>query len=454
MGTPFVERIGLSFPLGAGLLTLQMFLLGILRVPLTLFNTTLPVSVELVVLAIWIWRKNIMLINHSEPGFFTEFTSPQNHWARKCLLALLALWIGAKLVSVFLLTGLRPIYSWDAWTDWSAAAKVFYNARGLLLDAPLQDFFGKNAVDRIIFYPLNNMLLQVWISLWIGSFDEVFVKFHNPVYLLSMAICFYYTTAREINRICALALLAIVLSSPLLSYHAVEVNSDLMLGVYLFLASASFLRAMRGQTAYWVLAGIYSSEALLTKEEAFFFILPFLLSAIMYFQFARTSNSRKFTRIASLFTPFLIVVPWYIFKLYYGLGWGAMADWIVGWTASGFENDHNMFSMHMTFYPEILGGYLFSMVSLNNFNVITFFLLLLLIAHGKLTKEFLHLLFPVAGYIIFFLMIYMFTAYREWFLMGGVGCRNVLTYYPTLCLLTVLLLKRPDSLRTSFQAES
>ena len=31
-----VERLGLAFPLGAGMLTLQMFLLGLLRVPLTL----------------------------------------------------------------------------------------------------------------------------------------------------------------------------------------------------------------------------------------------------------------------------------------------------------------------------------------------------------------------------------------------------------------------------------
>jgi hypothetical protein len=462
--TPFGERIGLSFPLGAGVLTLQIFLLGILRVPLTLFNTTLPVYVELIGLAIWIWKEKVLLIPQPKPGFFAEFTSPTNNWVKKCAFAMLALWIGGKLVSVFLLTGLRPIYSWDAWSGWSAAAKVFYNAHSLLLDAPLRDFFGKNAVDRIIFYPLHSMLIQVWMSLWIGKFDEVLVKFHSPTYLLSMAIYFYYITAREISRFSALALLAVVLSSPLMSYHSIELNSDLMLGVYLFLASASFLKAMRGNAAYWVLTGIYSSEALFTKQEALFFVLPFLLSAIVYFRFNGTRDSKKFAHIASLFTPFLIMIPWYVFQLYYGLGWGAMADWGNSVMISNFGVNSNLASTHMSFfkrfffvlnfwdsnlanthlsfYLEILGGYFFSLVSLDNFNVIIFFFPLFLIAHGKLTKESLYLLFPVVCYMTFFLMLYMLTPYSTWFLLGTVSYRNTLTYYPTLCLLIVLLLKK------------
>jgi 4-amino-4-deoxy-L-arabinose transferase-like glycosyltransferase len=436
------ERIGLSFPLGAGIITLQMFLLGILRVPLTLFNTTAPVFVELAGLAIWILSKKILLIPNPKLGLLAEFTSSENHWVKKCAFAVLALWIVAKLGSVFLLTGLRPIYSWDAWSVWCAAAKIFYNAHSLLLDASPQDFFGKNAVDRIIFYPLHSMLIQVWMSLWIGKFDEVLVKFHSPTYLLSMAICFYYITAREINRLFALALLAVVLSSPLMSYHAIELNSDLMLGVYLFLASASFLKAMRGNAAYWVLTGIYSSAALFTKIEALFFVLPFLMSAIVYFRFNGTRDSKKFAHIALLFTPFLTMIPWYVFQLYYGLGLSAMADFGSAVTTFYFGANSVLASTPLSDYLEILGGYFFALVSLNNFNVIIFFLPLLLIAHGKLTKESLYLLFPVACYMLFFLMLYMFTLYRTWFLLGTVSYRNALTYFPTLCLLTVLLLKK------------
>jgi hypothetical protein len=215
-----------------------------------------------------------------------------------------------------------------------------------------------------------------------------------------------------------------------------------MLGVYLFLASASFLKAMRGKTANWVLTGIYSSEALFAKEEALFFVLPFLLSAIVYFRSDRTRDSKKFTHIASLFAPFLIIIPWYVFKFYYGLGWEAMAGWLSTMTDFSFGANSSLASTHLSFYLEILGGYFYSLVSLDNFNVIILFLPLFLIAQGKLTKESLHLLFPVACYMLFFLMLYMFTAYHTWFLLGTISYRNTLTYYPTLCLLTVLLLKK------------
>jgi len=449
--TPLGERIGLSFPLGAGILTLQMFILGILRVPLTLFNTAIPLFIELAVLATWIWYGKIMLIPRPAPGLFAEFTSPQNHWVKKCASAILLLWIGAKIGSVFMETGLRPIYSWDAWTNWSAAAKVFYNAHGLLLDAPAQDFFGKSVVYRIIVYPLHNHLIQVWMSLWLGKFDDVLIKFYNPIYFLSMAICFYYIALREIKRILALTLLVIILSAPMFSYHSIEANSDLMLGVYLFLASASFLKAMRGNIDYWLLTGIYSAEALFTKQEAFFFILPLILSAAVFLKFEIKRGSKIFAHILPLLTPFLAVIPWYVFTIYYGLDWGGMASWIVNHTTSNIGPDTNRISAHLTFHPEVLSGYFFWLVTLNNFNVTIFFLPLLLIAQKKLSRESMHLLFPIIFYMLFFLIIYMFTPYYGWFLLGTIFYRNVLTCYPVACLLIIVLLKKNDSFDPSFK---
>ncbi len=439
------ERIGLSFPLGAGILTLQMFLLGISRVPLTLLNTTTPILLELAGLAIWIWKDQIPLNSSPSSGLFTEITFPENHWAKKCALAILTLWIGAKLGSVFVEACLRPIYSADSWMVWSAGTKVFFNTHSLLLDAPTQDFFGKSAVRRLIFYPLHTNLIQVWMCLWMGTFDEVLIKFYNPVYLLSMAIVFYYISASEINRIMALALLVIILSSPLLSYHAIEGNSDLMIGVYLFLASASFLKAMRGKAAYWILTGIFSSEALFTKQEAFFFILPLIISAIGYFKVNMKKGDKKVAHIVRLLIPFLMVISWYIFTIYYGLGWEKMNDWITNYTSNILVNDSNRITKHLTFHPEIITGYLYWLVSLENFNVIILFFPLLLITKREIHKESLHLMFPVACYMIFFLFVYMFTSFYAWFLIGTIFHRNILTCYPTICLLIILLLKKDNS---------
>lgn len=446
------ERIGFSFPLGTGIITLQIFLLGIMRIPLTWFTTTFPVAVEIISLSLFIYWKNILLIpKNPKPvlSLFHEFRSPQYHWVKKCVIVILLIWITAKLSSALVLTGLQPIFSWDAWAEWTAGAKVFYHSHSLLLDAPQQDFFGKSAVHRIIYYPLHNPLLQLWISLWNGKFDEISVKFFSPVYFLCFAVCLYYIALRELNRVLAFAFLAIVLSSPLMSYHATELNSDLMLGVYLFLASASFLKAIRGNSAYWVLTGIFSMESLFIKEQGLFFVLLLVLSAIVYLKFDIKRGHRK-VPILSLFIPFLAIVPWYIFIHYYGLGFRSYyLDFCYPLMTSIFGEDPNRISEYLTFHPEVLAGYLYWFVTLDNFNVIIFFFPLLLLAHGKLTKESRYLLFPLIGYMLLFIFIYMFTIFFSWFKWGVIFFRNTLTFYPTACLLIILLLKKYTSMPTA-----
>jgi len=446
--TFFGERIGLSFPLGAGILTLQIFLLGLMRIPLTLFNSLMPVFFELMLLSFWIWKNKIVLIpSISDPGLslFLEIKSPRNHGLKKCLFALLIIWIIAKLVSVFILTGLRPIFAWDAWANWSAGAKIFFYSKSLLLDAPALEFFGGNAVDRILYYPLHNTLLQLWMSLWMGKFDDVFVKFFSPVYCLSMIICLYYIAIREIGKLYALALLAIFLSSPLLSYHSIEMYSDQMLGVYLLFASLSFLKAMRQNLSFCILAGAYATIAVFTKNEALFFVLPFLLSAIVYFRHDLNKSRGKYVNLISILAPFLALLPWFLFKVHYGLGFLGQLRWLRWSHELYFEYyahspDTSLWSF---FQPDMILVYIYKMISLDNFNVIFLFFPLIILAHGKISKELLHLLVPIAGYMLFFLFLYIFTAYY----MGQSMCltRNILTFYPLFFFLTILLLKKDDT---------
>jgi len=235
-----------------------------------------------------------------------------------------------------------------------------------------------------------------------------------------------------------------------MSYHATELNSDIMLGTCLFFASACFLKAIRGNAAYWILTGIFSAEALFIKEQAFLFILPLILSAIIYLSRDIKRGPRKF-HILSLLIPFLAIIPWYIFVYYYGLGFDALQDYGYSVMTSIFGEDPNRINKYLTFHPEILTGYFYWLATLNNFNVIIFFTPLLLIAHGKLTKESLLLLFPIACYMLSFVFLYMFTMFFSWFLWGVIFFRNTLSFYPTICLLIALLLKKYTSMRPQLQ---
>ena len=424
--TSLLERLCLAYPLGTGLLTIQMFLLGLLRVPLTWAYTTLPVMVEILVLSLWVLRNKTPLVPKISYGLVKDIASAKTNWTQKAVLIVLTLWAAVKLASIFIETGTRPIWAWDSWSDWSVGAKLFYHTKSLLLDTPTQDFFGRGVVTRLTAYPLLNTLMQTWISIWNGGFDEVLVKFWTPVFLLSIAGYLYSFACKELNRLTAMALLVIFLSSPLMSYHAVEVYSDLPLGVYLGLASASFLHAMRGRRSYWRIVGLFSAIAMFTKDEALFFIAPLFLSAA-YFLWRNTDDriTKKNTAM-QLLSPLLFVAPWYIFKIVHHLGIGA-------------DSTRLIFSFH----PEVIVPAIQQMASLENFNVFLVFFPLFLLAAGKPDRELLHILFALACYVLFFIMLYCFTNdYYDHFFRGTVFFRNILTYYPLIALLTAVLLKK------------
>jgi 4-amino-4-deoxy-L-arabinose transferase-like glycosyltransferase len=324
-------------------------------------------------------------------------------------------------------TYLRPIYAWDAWANWSAGAKAFYYAQGLLLDAGPDAFFGRGAAGRILSYPLHNPLMQVWMGQWLGTFDEVFVKFWSPVYLLSMAVYLYCVARRETNGLFAFMMLVLFLSSPLMSYHSIEVYSDLILGAYLFFAVTSFFHAMRNRQTYWLLVGFFSADALFVKNEATAFIAPLYLSIFAYLWFTRKQLSLP-KIIYSILLPLLLVLPWFIFK-----------------------STHNLslypeqFTINLAYHPGVLDKVIEEFLSLQNFNIIFVSLPVLMIIDGRPTREFLHLLFPVLFYMVFFVGLYALTLYNEYLMQGTIFFRNALTYYPLACLLVVLLLRKSSS---------
>jgi len=424
--TGMLERLCMAWPLGMGLVTIQMFLLGLLRVPLTLGPIAALPALEAAGLFWWARRRRVPLAPGIASGLWRDCTDRGVPWARRAVITLLVLWAAVKLASVFLETSLRPIWAWDTWANWSVGAKLFYHAKSLLLDAPAGDFFGVGAVSRFGSYPLHNPLMQVWISLWIGSFDEVLVKLTSPLTLSCLSVSLYLFMARETGRLAALGLLVIFLGSPLLSYHGTELYSDLPLSAALAFSLAAFVHALRGRERYWPVAGLFAAIAIWTKDESLFFVLPLLLSAAVHIRGEGAGRPGRAVRFASLLVPFAVIVPWYAFKFSHTFGLGA-----------------DVVSQKFVFHPEIVGNVLANLLSLDSFNVLILFLPLLLLAAGRPDRPFLHAAFPVVCYLLFFTFVYAFTAfYYQHFSTGTVFFRNLLTAYPSLCLLDALLVKR------------
>ena len=423
--TRTLERLCLAFPLGMGIISMQMFVLGIFGVPLTLKFVMIPIGLEIMVLCVWIVKNHTRLVEAPAFELFREIGNAGSLLKRVSMIVLLS-WLSLKLGSIFMETFLRPIFAWDSFANWAGSAKVFYYTKGLLLDVPLEEFFGKGLLNRNTNYPPHNPLTQVWFALWIGQFDEVLVKLSTPVYFLCMVVYLYLVAARETTRFLSLAIMVIFLGSPLMCFHAIEVYSDVPLSALILLSLGSFLLGIRGRNVYWALTGIFSAEALFMKDEGMFFVLPLLFSGSLFLWHKRQEIDRPLRSFFLMMIPFAYIIPWFVFKFKHELGFGA--DYV---------------TLNLTFRPDMIWRIFLLFASFRNFNVFFVLFPVLLILAGRPTREFLHLFLPVVCYALFFVMLYSMTKFFSGELMFYTAVhRNTLTYYPAACLLMVFLIKR------------
>ncbi len=422
-----VERISMAFPLGMGLVTLQMFALGLMRVRLNLYSAALPVVAETAILYFWVRARATSAASPPAPSGASGPSGPLNLGRIKtAIIWLLSLWIIAKLGSVFLETCLRPIFAWDSFANWSASAKLFYYSGGLLLDDPAANFFGSGIMHRNANYPPHNPLMQVWMALWMGNFDEILVKLWSPVYLLCAVLYLFALGSKEIGRLPTLAILTIFLGSPFMCYHATETYGDVSLGVYVLLAMGCFLQALRGREVFAPVAGLFCAETMFAKDEGLFFALPLLISACVFILLNPSSFASRRRVLAVFFLSLTPALPWFVFKVFGGLGFGAYDV-----------------TPAFTFRPEMVLRAFQNWISLRNFDVLIVFLPFLIMFGGRPSRELLYLALQLACYVCFFLMLYSFTKYFSQDICFCTAIfRNTLTFYPASCLLAVLSLRK------------
>ncbi len=422
-----LERLAIAYPLGMGLLTLQLFLLGLARIPLTLKISLPLLLLEIFVLAgLACWKKVGLSSGKELPS---DNCKQPRHIYEKIGELLLTLWLGLKLLSIFVETSLRPIYSHDAVTNWSVRAKAFFYSESLLLaDPAATDFFGKGISHSIGSYPPFNPLAQVWMAQWAGSFDEVLVKFWMPFFLLSVVLFLFVIVAKELNRLLALVMVILFASSPLVSLHATQTVNELPLAAYILFAHVALLKVIRGRVDYLPLTGLFAVLAMFTKAEGVFIALPMLAAAI-YASWPELSAGWTAARKKwlSLVAPYLLILPWFSFKLGNNLGL-----------------DPESQTVTFSFSTADIIEYILDFIVLNNFNVIFIFIPLVLLLLGRLDREIVLMIFPIAFYALFFLSLYVLIEYYSFKSLGGKTdiFRNTMTYFPSACLLLTLLLQR------------
>ena len=264
---------GCGWFVGQFFVTLWMRLLAIAHVPFGTVSIGVPL-VALAAIAAWIaWRR------HGHASLRDVKTAlrvrPNADLANEyrvlwfALLGWLALRFGLLLIEVLR----RPLYPWDAWTQWATKARVWYDLRTIVpfggesawLAAPV----GSVYYDAAPNYPGTVPLTQVWSATLLGRWDDALINLPWWLTAVAFGLALYgFLRQARMGPLAALLGTWLALSLPILDAHvALAGYADLAMSTYLTLTALSSLRFVR--TRDWadlVLALVLAAACIVIKN--------------------------------------------------------------------------------------------------------------------------------------------------------------------------------------------
>lgn len=308
---------GLSFMLGLGAISLQMFFYSLVSIP---FNTIL-------VSGPWIAAGAVMLFH---PAFKRKGFRPEEGRAGWPGIILAAVILSQVLYS-FAYSLTMPLSGWDAWFIW------FVKARAFFMDKGVEPAFLTNPVyvQDHPEYPLLVPLAISWVYTAMGSAGEWAGKALYPLQFAALLSIFHFAVKKtSCSKQAGLIFTALLSMTPLLLIHAggfpVQVDpsyavkdqagyADLAIAIY-FLASGLFifLFARDGGPHFIMLASIMLAMGAWTKNEG----LTFALIGFVILAFSAFFKHRMDSKTLAFALIFLVIfiLPWSVFKSVHGLG--------------------------------------------------------------------------------------------------------------------------------------
>lgn len=292
--------LGYGYLLGVLALTVWMRVLGWLQVPFSWVSIAAPM---LVVFALGAWL--VSRARRKQPVVTATGAVSRLTGMSRSLWWLFALFAFAHLALATVEVGLRPLYPWDAWTQWSTKARVWY---ALLEMVPFSDsntwFGGATYTDAAPGYPVNLPLLQVWMSMALGRWDDAMMNLHSVAFAAALALAFYgQLRLAGVAPVLSIFATYALLSLPLLDTHvALAGYADFPLAVFYGLAAIALWQwAITRDHSQAVLAIVLAIACPLTKNPGWLWLLT-LLPAV-----AITMAPRHGVRIIAGFAVMAVV---------------------------------------------------------------------------------------------------------------------------------------------------
>lgn len=259
--------VGCGWFVGEFLLTLCMRLVAAAGIPFGVVVIAAPLAV-IGAFAAWIAsRRYKKAVSIAIPSAYRALSAKDLSKPQRLLwfaiLGWLALRFGLLLTEVLR----RPLYPWDAWTQWATKARVWYELKTIVPFGPAAAWMnaptGSVYYDAAPHYPATVPLTQVWSATLLGRWDDALINL--PWWLTAVAFGFaIYGFLRQYRFGQSAALLGtwLVLSLPILDTHvALAGYADLAMSTYFTLAALAALRFVRTRDAADLVLAVFLVSA-------------------------------------------------------------------------------------------------------------------------------------------------------------------------------------------------
>ncbi len=296
----FAEKCALSFILGVGTLTVQMFIYSVLGIKFSIAPLLAP--------HIFIAALNIFLFTRTAPA--GAAIEPEKKGAFD--IALLC-GIGFQVFHAFFQALIKPMDSFDSIGNFAFKAKMFLTQRYV----PYELFLNGNIDIQHPDYPLLIPLSETWVCLFLGSWNDLLVKAIFPFFYVALLVIFYFTLKRVIAKRLALVSAFFLATIPHFLNYATIGYADFALTM--FYASSFFYIFIwishKRENKYLVLAAFLAVFAVWSKHEGVFFLLinMALVSLFILLNF-KDIKKREWAGIAAFLTlPAILTCIWFLY---------------------------------------------------------------------------------------------------------------------------------------------
>jgi hypothetical protein len=241
--------VGCGWFVGAFVVTLWMRVLTWANVPFSVISIGGPIVV--VCAALLAWRRSVL---KSWRGVRDALAGRHLSGWRRAAWIVILVWIATRFGLLLNEVVMRPLYPWDAWSQWGSKARVWFELRTMAPFITTSEWLQANSAkvyfDAGPHYPGTVPLMQVWPAVLVGRWDDSLINLPWWLTGVAFALAIYGYLARErFEPLAAMVGTWLLVSLPFLEVHvALAGYADLAMSTYFTLAVLWVLNAARTRT--------------------------------------------------------------------------------------------------------------------------------------------------------------------------------------------------------------